>query len=137
MDSSHGQKWLLILFFSAIGLLFIYFFSTIVLDKTDRTYTKRLERARQGPGSYRQGEKINLIKDRPATVGKIRMTYRGLASGALLMDLVLLELDPDYSYSRRIPLKEGRRGFLLSNHLFSVTSINSRRLRLVMGPSKR
>lgn len=137
MNSSHRQKWLLILFFSAIGLLFIYFISSIVLDRTDKTYSARLERARVGPGSYRQGEKINLIKDQPATVGKIRMTYRGRASGTLLMDLVLLELDPNYIYSRRIPLKEGRRGFLLSNRLFSVTSINSRRLRLVMGPSKR
>lgn len=137
MNSARGQKWLIGSFFSAIGLLFLYFIVSIVLDRTDKTYTARLEHAREGPGSYQQGAKINLIKDQPATVGKIQMTYRGRDSGALLMDLVLLELDPNYIYSRRIPFKKGRHGFLVSNRQFSVISINDRRLKLVIGPSKR
>lgn len=137
MDSARSQKWLIVSFFSAISLLFVYFIVSIVFDRTDKTYTARYERAREGPGSYHQGARINLIKDQPATVGKIRMTYRGRASGTLLMDLVLLELDPNYSYLRRIPLKDGRRGFIVSNRQFSVTSVSNRRLKLVMGPSKR
>lgn len=134
MDSANGQKWLIVSFFSAISMLFIYFIVSIALDRTDKTYSARLERARVGPGSYHQGEKINLVKDQPLAVEKIRMTYRGRSSGALLIDLVLLELDPEYIYSRQIPLSEARNGFRISNHRFMVTSINDKRIKLVMGP---
>ena len=132
MENSRTQRWLIASFFSAIAMLFIYFIISIALDNTDEAYHTRLESARVGPGSYHQGDNVHLIKDQPVDVERIRMIYRGRVSGALRIDLVLLDLDADYVYSRSIPLKEARKGFRISDRRFVATSINGRRLRLVM-----
>jgi len=130
MESASRQKWLLISFFSAISLFFIYFIVFVAFNKTDASYSARLESARVGTGSYQQSERIQLIIDQPLDVGTIQMTYRGRSSGDVLIDLVLLDLDPQYIYSRRVPIKAARNGFHISNRRFTVTAINDRRLRL-------
>lgn len=137
MESTHSQRWLMASFFTAVGLLFVYFIVSVAMKNTDQAYSERLASARMGPGSYLQNEKIHLVKDLPVTVQGIEMTYRGRSSGALLIDLVLLDLDRDYVYSRKIPIEEARRGFRISNRLFTVTSIDAGKLKLETGASKR
>lgn len=137
MESTHSQRWLIASFFTAISLLFVYFIVSVAMKNTDQAYSERLASARVGPGSYLQDDKIHLVKDQPVTVRGIEMTYRGRSSGVLLIDLVLLDLDRDYVYSRKIPIKEAKQGFRVSDHFFTVTSINSGRLKMVTGASNR
>lgn len=137
MENTQSQRWLIASFFTAISLLFVYFIVSVAMNNTDQTYSERLASARAGPGSYLQDEKIHLVKDQPLTVRGIEMTYRGRSSGVLLIDLVLLDLDRDYVYSRKIPIKEARRGFRISGRPFKVTAIDAGKLKLETGASKR
>lgn len=137
MESTHSQRWLIASFFTAIGLLFVYFIVSVAMENTDQAYSERLASARAGPGSYLVDGKIHLVKDQPVTVQGIEMTYRGRSSGVLLIDLVLLDLDRDYVYSRKIPINEAKRGFRISDHFFTVTSINAGKLKMVTGASNR
>lgn len=131
MENTRGQKWLIISFFSAIGLFFAYFIISIALDRTDKTYSARLESARRGAGSFVAGDQVNLIKDQSLAVGKLRMTYRGRLKGALHLDLIFTDLDSDYAYTRKIPVKEAKSGFRISDHQFRAKSVSDERLRLV------
>ena len=70
------------------------------------------------------------MRDQTATVGRLQMTYRGTASGHLLLDVVLLDLDPEYVYSRKILKRTAKEGFAVSGVRFKATSINSKRVRL-------
>jgi len=130
MDSRRTQKWLMISFFTSVSLFFAYFIFALATGTTDDTYQKRLTGARTGPGSYHADTRVSLMRDQPATVGRLQLTYRGIASGHLLLDVVLLDLDPEYVYSRRILKRVAKDGFAVSEMHFKATSINSKRLRL-------
>ena len=103
------------------------------MGATDKTYDNRLEIARTGPGSYRQDARVNLVLGQPVTVGKLEMTYLGVSAGQLNLDIILLDLDPEYVYSRSIPAQKAKQGFTVSDYRFRAISMNKKRLRLVMG----
>jgi hypothetical protein len=130
MESRRSQKLLMISFFTAVSLLFIYFIFSLATGTTDKKYHRRLESARTGPGSYHQDMRVNLIREEPVTVNRLELTYRGLSSGKLLLDVVLLDLDPEYVYSRTIAVTDAKKGFRISEHRFKATSVNAKRLRL-------
>jgi hypothetical protein len=132
MENRRAQKWLMISFFTSISLFFVYFIVFLVMGATDRTYHTRLEPARTGPGSYRQETRINLITGQPVTVEKVELTFRGVSSGEIKMDVILLDLDPQYIYRRSIPIARAKQGFAVSDYRFKATSINNKRLRLVL-----
>ena len=133
MESRPTQKWLMISFFVSVSLVFVYFIFTLIMGATDSTYETRLEAVRTGPGSYRQDFRINLILDQAVTVDRLQLTYRGVFSGRIKLDVILLDLDPQYVYTRNIPVKNAKQGFNISGNHFRATSINGKRLRLVIG----
>lgn len=130
MEGRRNQKWLMISFFTSVSLLFIYFIFGLVMGTTDTTYNKRLEKARSGPGSYHLDTRVNLIRGQAVTVGKLQLTYHGVASGHILLDVVLLDLDPEYVYGRKIATSKAKSGFTISEYRFKATSVNQKRLRL-------
>lgn len=75
--------------------------------------------------------KVVLVKGRSQTIGKIEMTYRGLDAGAVLIDITLLELDPQYAYHRKIPRDSARQGFWLAQKHYRMLSAGRSRLRLM------
>jgi hypothetical protein len=133
MENKRTQRWLLISFFTALGLIFVYFIFTIVMGKTDDVYNQRLAAARNGPGSYFKDHRVNLMLDQPVILKKIKMTYRGISSGVLKLDIILLDLDPEYVYSRLIPIDKAKMGFTVSDYRLRATSVSTQRLRMVLG----
>lgn len=71
-----------------------------------------------------------LLIDKEQTVGNLKITYRGLESKTLLLDLVILELDKDYAYHRRIPIKDAKSGFRLSDQAFYTQYIGPTKIDL-------
>ena len=132
MESRRSQRWLIISFFTAISFLFIYFIFSLAMGTTDTTYNRRLETARNGPGSYHQETRVNLLQGEPVTINRLEMTFRGLSSGKLNLDIVILDLDPEYVYSRVIPVDSAKKGFSISDYRFKATSVSRKRLRLVL-----
>ena len=130
MENRRSQKWLILSFFTSVSLLFVYFIFSLATGTTDKKYQRRLESARTGPGSYYQDVRVNLFREEPVTVNRLKLTYRGLSSGSLLLDVILLDLDPEYVYSRTIPVSDAKKGFRISDHRFKATSVSGKRLRL-------
>ena len=76
-------------------------------------------------------DKVVLVKGQSQTIGKIEMTYRGLDAGSVLIDITLLELDPQYPYHRKIPRAVARQGFWLAQQHYRVVSAGRSRLKLM------
>ena len=61
--------------------------------------------------------------DQEKVLGKSKIIYRGLHdNSSLLIDVVILELDPHAYYRYRIPVGEARKGFRLAGHTFRLIS---------------
>ena len=72
---------------------------------------------------------VILHRDIDARIGKCIVTYRGLAPGSnIKIDVVILELDPDVSYSRVIDIERAKNGFQLGEENYQL--ISARKLRL-------
>lgn len=136
-ENVRSQKWLVISFFLVCTLIFGYFVYLIAFGSPDPRYSNWMSGARSSPGApvrpaevTRDGP-IVMVKDRQINLEDVQLTYRGLTSGLLQLDLVLLEMDPHYTYRRRIPLQEARRGFQVSYQHLKVVSASRQQLKLV------
>ncbi len=136
-ENVRSQKWLAISFFVACNLIFFALIYAIITGSADRNYANWMAATRSNPGTYSndagtsKDDQIVLVKNQLVNVEKMQMTYRGLSSGLLNLDLVFLELDPQYEYHRQIPIKKAKQGFQVSDRRFKVISINRQRLKLV------
>ncbi len=70
-----------------------------------------------------------LHRDISVRVGKSIVTYRGMSSKSKIkIDVVILELDPDVTYSRVIDIAKSKNGFRLGDEKLEL--ISARKLRL-------
>ncbi len=131
----YGRKWLVISFFSAISFFFIYFIYFLATQSVDETYARIFKPAPERPRvtDFSNDSDFFLLKDQPITVGKIQMTYRGIVSGIVVLDIILVELDPDYTYLRQMSVQRAKQGFQILNRKFKALSVGKNLLRINMG----
>jgi hypothetical protein len=133
-EQTRGQKWLLFGFFAAIGLFFMYFILFVASGKkVDPRYSRTLPADRFSSNKSVFEGKFVLEKDRPFKLGNLQMTYRGLETGEVVLDVVVIALDPNYAYRHYItkenigvpvPIR-------IAGEQFSVRSASQNRLSLI------
>ena len=130
-EQTRSRKLVVFLFFSFIVAVFGFFTYAFVTNKYS---DPRWQRLRAVPTSKPVAPPKNgpypLYIDKEQTVGNLKITYRGLESKTLLLDLVILELDQDYAYRRRIPINEAKSGFRLSDQPFYTQYIGPTKIDL-------
>lgn len=83
------------------------------------------------PPSKSAAEPLILPLNQPVAVAGLQITYRGINdAGRILLDTVILELDPDYAYPRVLGLSEARKGFTLFDQHFELKNAGPYVLRL-------
>lgn len=83
------------------------------------------------PRTPRAADVVELTVHRPARIGDIRITFRGLAPGKRFrVDLVIPALDPHYSYPREFGIADARGGFTLGGRRFVLLDAGRDVLRL-------
>lgn len=75
-----------------------------------------------GKRSVMVKDRVYLFRDSSLTVNNCRLNFRGIDKDVILLDIYLLELDPDYAYANRIPKKEARDGIRLGDSRFRLLS---------------
>jgi hypothetical protein len=129
--SSRG-KWLAVSFFLPVSLAFIglvYYLVTFARHPADRSLQATAEKTAVQPLF---GRNIILPQGRPQTIGRLQLTYRGMQADHVLIDVTLLDMDPNYTYRHRIPRPEAASGFRLA-HL-NVKLISSGRSGIKLAP---
>ena len=119
------------LFFSFIVAVFGFFTYAFVTQKyADPRWSRLGYIPTPTPVAPPKDGPYPLFIDKAQTVGNLKITYRGLESKTLLLDLVILDLDQDYAHRRRIPIKEAKSGFRLSDQAFFAQYIGPTKIDL-------
>ena len=131
MDQKRVNRWAAFWFFlpSSIALAyFVYYLSTF----TPEAAAVPTARAQDAP--YRivpaSPDRVILSKGTPQTIGNIRLTYMGIQADAVVIDVTILDLDPDYAYRRSIPTQVAEQGFSIAQQWYRLTSAGSSRLKM-------
>lgn len=131
-EQTRSRKLVIFLFFSFIVAIFGFFTYAFVTQKySDPRWARLRVVPTSQPVAPPKDGPYPLSIDKEQTVGNLKITYRGLESKTVLLDLVILELDQDYAYHRRISIKEAKNGFRLSDQAFYTQYIGPTKIDLV------
>ena len=84
------------------------------------------------PHAPSAAEPLVLPLNEPVPVGGIRITYRGRsASGLIILDTVIPDLDADYAYPHELSDSEARTGFVLFDHHFKLVAAGPYAIRII------
>ncbi len=138
-ERTQREKWIILLFFSAVILLFSYLVYVLVMNKTDPAFDRWMQRWRpEGAAADAPApppeDPFLFVRRRPKIADGLKITFRGARNGVVAFDLIILDLDPAYAYRRRIPLKEARRGFQLGDRRFRIERMEGGAVRLEPDP---
>jgi hypothetical protein len=136
-----GGKSVVVLFFTIVIALFVYFIYFLVTGSRDPAYywqqhpqrtvasTKPPADTAPSPGAV-QHKSFILIRNNAQTVGKLRITYLGLADNHLRFDVNLLDLDPNFAYRYAIPLDQAKKRFRIADQYFKANATSNSKIRL-------
>ncbi|MGD8369124.1 MAG: hypothetical protein PVG78_15910 [Desulfobacterales bacterium] len=120
MDGERKNDWLGLLALTAAGMLL---FSSVYYGKL---WASRPETYSADPGR----EKIILALGEEVQIDAEKIVYKGLAEGGrFTMAVVLLNMDPEYSYIHEIGIREAKDGFSLVGHRFELISASRSKVR--------
>lgn len=133
MDKSKLHKWSTFFFLVPSSLVLAYF--VFYLASFSPSYAdKRADDsvAMDGLIAPAPPDKIMLVKGQTQTIGgKVELTYQGLDTGYVVIDITLLDLDRDYAYRRKISKEIAHRGFQLAQREYQLISANRTRLKIM------
>jgi hypothetical protein len=98
MDQSKVHKWSIFLFLvpSSLALAYFVFYLATFTPSYANTHANI---AQVGLTSPACADKIILVKGQTQTIGgKVELTYQGLDTGYVVIDITLLDLDRHYAY---------------------------------------
>mgnify|MGYP000055993844 CR=1 FL=1 len=132
MNDNVSSKWLNFCFFSITGFCFVslvYYLVTFTPDPANKFGVATATAGTSVPQSTAP-DSIYLKRGKMQSIDGLQITYRGIEAGALLIDVTLIDLDPDYAYRRRIPRNTALQGFQMASRHFKLLSINRFGLKL-------
>ena len=134
MNQNRTPRWLTILFFSVSGLVFgtsLYLITTSATASPEPVEPTVASAANSLPYTDEAQVKITLQRDTRLRLRNLEITYRGVKDGKLRLDVVLLELDPQYAYRHAIALDTASRGFRLAGINLKLRSARNTRAKLI------
>jgi hypothetical protein len=135
-ENTRGQRWVIISFFMAIGLFFLYFVIFIAKGAPDPAYNRYRRSADNQNQVLIPDGRIVLTKDVEQALGGLRMTFRGISHGTINLDVVVIALDSQYPYRHRIAVSDAKKdGLRLADMTYRVVSLNGKTLRLELDVS--
>lgn len=136
MDDTRRHKWLPIFFFSLSGLIFgtaLYLITAGAVAPPDPATSIAAAAAAGVPYTEAAAPrvKISLKRDARVRLDNLDITYRGLEGGKLRIEVVVLDLDPQYAYQHAIDLAQASRGFQLAGLRLKLLSARDSRAKLI------
>ena len=133
MERTDRHRWPSILYFTIAALIFSSFMYYLAIGATNPTRQRAPSATGYTKTPYeitKLGNKIILHADTLTKFGKTKLKYRGVDSDYLLIDVYILDLDPQYGYAYKIPIKSARKNFRLYEHTFTLVSQNKSKVSL-------
>jgi len=134
VEHTRRQKWIAILFFSVSGLVFgssLYLIAAGALASPEPTSTAVAAAPHGLPYTDAPQVKIVLQRDAQLRLGNLEITYRGVKDHNLHLEVVVLDLDPQYAYRHAIALDQASHGFQLAGVRLKLLSARNSRAKLL------
>jgi hypothetical protein len=148
MATIRGSRGVAILFFTVVIALFSWFIYFLAVGNTDPAYYWRQSAARQSAARQSaflqptasdvstststdaKDTRLLLLRNQAQTVGKLKITYLGMAERNLLFDVYILDLDPSFAYRYIIPLSQAKKHFRITDQYFQAHATSNSKIRL-------
>jgi len=134
VEHTRRQKWLTTLFFSISGLVFglsLYLVAAGAVASPETASTAVAAATHVQPYTDAPQVKIVLHRDAQLRLGNLEVTYRGVKDRKLRLEVVVLDLDPQYAYRHAIALDRASHGFQLAGIRLKLLSARNSRAKLL------
>lgn len=129
MSESKQPKWGTLLFFLPTSLVMAYFvFYLATFNGTD-AHAQSFSQSKTNTYKAPNPAKFTLTKGQTTTLERMELTYQGLESEKVVIDITLLDLDPNYAYRRVIPRHSSK--IRLAQKNFRILSATASRLKII------
>jgi hypothetical protein len=126
MENSFAYKWVVILFFSVVGIIFtvsvLYLAAGNVAPDTYWGRKMTLPKS-EDAGPQRSADKHVLELGRGETIGNRIFIYKGRQDSHIVLDVIIPELDRQYPYSFKISLPDAKTGFEVAGIWFEILTV--------------
>ena len=114
MENSFAYKWVVILFFGVVGIIFtvsvLYLAAGNVAPDTYWGRKMTLPKS-EDAGPLLSADRHVLELGRSKTIGNRIFFYKGLQDNQIVLDVAIPELDRQYPYPFKISLPDAKNGF--------------------------
>jgi len=137
VNNNNRRRWPTRLFFISATALGLYLGWLVLGRAPDPRYQRYFSGAARmempaDAGSFVRKNMLYLFPDSPLAFEDIRLVYRGCEDGKLLLDLFLLDLDPEYAYLQRVAIPQAEKGVRLGKRTYVLHEANRRNARLAV-----
>jgi hypothetical protein len=131
MPSSDEKSWfvpLIVITFLAIVVGVLYYISTDFYKQQHSMGRKEFDYGGRPVQSTATTDQVILTKNEKFVIGRTCLVFRGVEKKRILVDLYLLDLDPQQAYEKRISKKDAKKELLLGEGRYRLISINDQHL---------
>ena len=136
MDDTVSRKWFKVFLLFFLGILLFscfYYLATRLFDPTP--YLSRISGSSPSTASPPAARKslsevavkagrFTLRQNQAARIDHLKIVYRGKGAGSTFrMDVIVLPLDPDYTYPYQLEINSARKGFRLGGRQFKLHTL--------------
>lgn len=121
---------LIILVLISLTGLYAYY----VADRKDQPFIQDVAQRQVTPEFQEDSRivdnRILLKKDKSVTVNKSRLVFKGMKDQRILLDVYLLDLDPEVAYPHSIAMDDVHKNIRLGDSFFQFLKVSKRVLQL-------
>jgi hypothetical protein len=121
---------LFLVFTLAIPFAMVYYVSTDSYKARYQQWRKSADEAGRPIRSKQAADQFILARDEKLEINNISLEYKGIMRKNLMINLYLLDFDPQQPYLVEIPRKQAKDGFTIADHQFLLISGNDRFINL-------
>lgn len=119
-----------IIFALAIPFAIVYYVSTDTFKARYQEWQSHNAEAGIPSRSSIKRDTAVLLKDEKLQIDKTCLVYKGIKKDQIMLDLYLLELDPEQPYQRAVSRNNPPDSIKLGPNLYRIDSVNSKILKL-------
>lgn len=131
MPSSEEKNWstpIIVIILSAIVVSVFYYVNTDYYKQKHPEGRKEFDVGGRPVQSTATADQVILTKNEKLVIGRTCLVYKGVEKKIILVDLYLLDLDPEQAYEKRFLKKDAKKQILLGERRYRLLSVNSQHL---------
>jgi hypothetical protein len=126
MENSFNYKWVVILFFGVVGIIFTVsvFYLAAGNVAPDTFFGRKMTLPKSSTtSSGRSADRHVLELNQGKTIGNRIVFYKGRQGDRIVFDVIIPELDRQYPYSFKVDLSVAKNGFEVSGIWFKLITV--------------